>query len=210
MKKILMLLANGVEPLEMAAFTDVMGWATILGDEAIELSDTAMSSEITTTFGLTLKPSNLLKNIDLDDYDALAIPGGFEPSGFYEDALSLPFLNTIKHFNQLNKPIASVCVSSIALGEAGILKDIEATTYHQIGGKRKEQLEQTGAKFVDCPVVHDQNIITSTGPGTAIEVAFLLLQELTSVENVLALREKMRVPTPSDDWYQTAQVKVTP
>jgi len=206
MKKILMLLANGVEPLEMAAFTDVMGWATILGNETVELLDVGLNNEIETTFGLTFKPSMLLQNINLDDFDALAIPGGFEPSGFYDDALSMPFLNTIKHFHLLNKPIASVCVSSIALGRAGILMDKEATTYHQLSGKRKQQLEQTGAIFIDRPVVQDQNIITSTGPGTAIEVAFLLLKELTSVENATVLREKMRVPTPSSDWYQTAQV----
>jgi 4-methyl-5(b-hydroxyethyl)-thiazole monophosphate biosynthesis len=206
MKKILMLLANGVEPLEMAAFTDVMGWATLLGDEVIELTDVALHSEITTTFGLTLKPSKLLQDIDLKNYDGVAIPGGFEPSGFYVDALSEPFLKTIKHFNQCKKPIASVCVSSIALGHAGILSGKEATTYHQLGGKRKQQLEQTGARFVDRPVVRDQNIITSTGPGTAIEVAFLLLEELTSAGNVKALREKMRVPTPSKKWYETAQL----
>ena len=206
MKKVLMLLANGVEPLEMSVFTDVMGWATLLGNETIELTDVALHAEIETTFGLTLKPSKLLQEVDLNDYDALAVPGGFEPSGFYEDALSEPFLTAIKHFHQLNKPIASVCVSSIALGGAGILANKNATTYHQLGGKRKQQLEETGAKFVDRPVVQDQNIITSTGPGTAIEVAFLLLKELTSAENVTALRKKMRVPTPSDDWYQAPQV----
>jgi 4-methyl-5(b-hydroxyethyl)-thiazole monophosphate biosynthesis len=206
MKKILMLIANGVEPLEMAAFTDVMGWATLLGTETIELADIALHREIQTTFGLKFKPSKLLQEIDLDDYDALAIPGGFELSGFYEDALSIAFTSTIQHFNHLKKPIASVCVSSIALGQAGVLKGKRATTYHQVGGKRKQQLEQTGAKFVDFPVVQDQNIITSTGPGTAIEVAFLLLESLTSAENVKALRDKMRVPTPTDDWYQTAQV----
>ncbi len=206
MKRILMLLANGVEPLEMSAFTDVMGWATLLGDEAVELVDVALHTEINTTFGLTLKPSALLKNVNLNDFDALAIPGGFEPSGFYDDALSESFLNAIKSFNQLSRPIASVCVSSIALGYAGILNDKKATTYHQIGGKRKQQLEQTGAIFIDRPVVQDQNIITSTGPGTAIEVAFLLLKAVTSEENVTAVREKMRVPTPSDDWYNTPQV----
>jgi 4-methyl-5(b-hydroxyethyl)-thiazole monophosphate biosynthesis len=206
MKRILMLLANGVEPLEMSAFTDVMGWATILGDEAIELTDVALHTEIKTTFGLTLKPSKLLQDINLADYDAIAIPGGFEPSGFYEDALSEPFLNVIKYFNNVEKPIASVCVSSIALGHAGVLTNKRATTYHQLGGKRKQQLEQTGAKFIDRPVVKDQNIITSTGPGTALEVAFLLLEELTTAENVKALREKMRVPTPSKSWYETPQV----
>ncbi|MEH6443302.1 MAG: DJ-1/PfpI family protein [Oceanospirillaceae bacterium] len=206
MKKILMLVANGVEPLEMSAFTDVMGWATLLGDVAIELTDAALHSEIKTTFGLTFKPSKLLEEVNLNDYDALAVPGGFEPSGFYDDALSAPFLNVIKHFHQLNKPIASVCVSSIALGHAQILVNKKATTYHQIGGKRKEQLEQCGAIFVDNPIVQDQHIITSTGPGTAIEVAFLLLKEITSAENVATLREKMRVPTPSSDWYQGPQV----
>jgi 4-methyl-5(b-hydroxyethyl)-thiazole monophosphate biosynthesis len=206
MKKILMLLANGVEPLEMSAFTDVMGWATLLGEEAVELIDVALHTEIKTTFGLTLKPSMLLQDVNLSEYDALAFPGGFEPSGFYDDALSEPFINTIKHFHRLNLPIASVCVSSVALGNAGILMDKKATTYHQIGGKRKQQLVQTGAKFVDQPVVQDQNIITSTGPGTAIEVAFLLLKEVTSLENVAELRKKMRVPTPSDDWYNTPQV----
>jgi len=201
-----MLLANGVEPLEMSAFTDVMGWATILGDESIELTDVALHTEIKTTFGLTLKPSKLLQDINLADYDAIAIPGGFEPSGFYDDALSEPFLNAIKFFGHTKKPIASVCVSSIALGHAGILTDKMATTYHQPGGRRKQQLEQTGAKFVDRPVVKDQNIITSTGPGTALEVAFLLLGELTSLDNVKALREKMRVPTPAKVWYETPQV----
>jgi 4-methyl-5(b-hydroxyethyl)-thiazole monophosphate biosynthesis len=206
MKKILMLVANGVEPLEMSAFTDVMGWATLLGDVAIELTDAALHSEIKTTFGLTFRPSKLLKEINLNEYDALAVPGGFEPSGFYDDALSAPFLHIIKHFNQLKKPIASVCVSSIALGNAGILVNKKATTYHQIGGKRKQQLEKTGASFVDKPIVQDQHIITSTGPGTAIEVAFLLLKEITSAENVATLREKMRVPKPSSHWYQAPQV----
>jgi 4-methyl-5(b-hydroxyethyl)-thiazole monophosphate biosynthesis len=115
-------------------------------------------------------------------------------------------LAVIKHFNQYKKSIASVCVSSIALGHAGILTNRKATTYHQLGGKRKQQLEQTGATFVDRPVVKDQHIITSTGPGTALEVAFLLLEEITSTESVTALRAKMRVPTPSKQWYQAPQV----
>ena len=201
-----MLLANGVEPLEMSAFTDVMGWATVLGDEAIELTDVALHAEIKTTFGLTLKPSKLLQDINLADYDAIAVPGGFEPSGFYKDALSEPFLDVIRYYHQHKKTIASVCVSSIALGHAGILADKKATTYHQLGGKRKQQLQQTGAIFVDRPVVKDQHIITSTGPGTALEVAFLLLEDVTSTANATALREKMRVPKPSQDWYNSPQV----
>ena len=185
MKKVFMLLANGVEPLEMAAFTDVLGWASLLGDEKIELFDVGLRLQIDTTFGLRLLPKYQLADMHLDDFDALAIPGGFEPAGFYREAMSDEFLNVIRHFNDAGKPIASVCVSSLALGEAGILTGRCATTYHQLGGKRKQQLLQTGANFVDKPLVVDGNVIaTSTGPGTAIEVALWLLTQLTDSQNL--------------------------
>lgn len=206
MKKVMMLIANGVEPLEMSAFSDVLGWAAMVGDETIELIDVGMQSQIKTTFGLQFQPNYLLKDIDLDDFDALAIPGGFEPSGFYDDALSKPFLEVIRHFATAGKIIASVCVSAISLGEAGVLKGKKATTYHQVGGKRKDQLTQSGALFIDQAVVIDGNFITSTGPGTAIEVALTLLEKLSSKSNADDLRKIMRIPTPSTTWLQTPQV----
>lgn len=206
MKKVMMLLANGVEPLEMSAFSDVLGWAGLVGDEAIELTDVGMQAHIKTTFGLQLQPNNLLNDINLDDFDALAIPGGFEPSGFYDDALSEPFLEVIRHFAAAKKVIASVCVSAIALGEAGVLKGKKATTYHQVGGSRKHQLTQNGALFIDQAVVIDDNLITSTGPGTAVEVALTLLEKLSSKDNADNLRKIMRIPKPSKVWLQAPQV----
>ncbi|MAZ87554.1 MAG: DJ-1 family protein [Cellvibrionaceae bacterium] len=206
MKRVMMLLANGVEPLEMAAFTDVLGWANLVGDEAIELLDVGLRQQIKTTFGLSLCPNYLLPDIDLNEFDALAIPGGFEPSGFYDEALSEPFLNAIRHFAAQDQCIASVCVSSLCLGEAGILEKRNATIYHQVGGRRRKQLEDTGALFVDRPIVVDGQMITSTGPGTAIEVAFELLTKLTSKENADQVKARMRMPTPMPQWFHTAQV----
>ena len=207
MKRVLMLLANGVEPLEMAAFSDVLGWASLIGKEKIELIDVGLRANIKTTFGLNMSPNTLLDDIILDDFDALAIPGGFEPSGFYDEALSEPFLNVIRHFAERNKVIASVCVSSVCLGAAGVLRGRNATTYHQLGGKRKAQLEEAGAIFIDRPIVTDGQLITSTGPGTALEVAFELLERLTDKGNVDDLRLKMRIPRPSAAWYQSPQVQ---
>lgn len=206
MKRVLMLLANGVEPLEMAAFTDVLGWAGLVGDQPVELTHAGLRPVITTTFGLSLNLAHLLEDLDLDSFDALAIPGGFEPSGFYEEALSEPFLAVIRHFAEAGKPVASVCVSSICLGVAGVLQDKRATTYHQVGGKRKDQLLEGGARFVDRPVVVDGHLITSSGPGTATEVAFALLEQLTGIRNAAQIRQKMRFATPSREWYETPQV----
>jgi protein deglycase len=206
MKSILLLVANGVEPLELAAISEVLGWANEVGNEKLEVVDAGLRSTIATTFGLSLNPSQLLKDVDLDRFDALAIPGGFEPAGFYEDALSEAFLAAIRHFANANKVIATVCVSSICLGVAGVLKGKNATTYHQIGGRRKQQLVDTGAIFVDRPIVIDGNLISSTGPGTAIEVALELLARVTSKENADKVRQVMRIPTPSAQWYSAAQV----
>lgn len=206
MKKILMLVANGVEPMEMAAFTDVLGWANLVGNEDISLIDAGFHRNIKTTFGLNLTLNNLIENINLDDFDALAIPGGFEPAGFYEDALSEPFLDVIRYFHHHKKLIASVCVSSLALASAGVLVGKQATVYHQQNGIRKQQLQDNGAIFVDKALVCDDNKITSTGPGTAVEVAFSLLARVTDQANAENVRHKMRMPPINNSWLNTAQV----
>jgi 4-methyl-5(b-hydroxyethyl)-thiazole monophosphate biosynthesis len=205
-KKVLMLLANGVEPMEMAAFTDILGWADLLGDEKIELVMAGLRPEIVSTFDITIRPNRMLADVDLNEFDALALPGGFEPSGFYEEALSEPYLAAIKHFINAQKIVASVCVSSLSLGRAGALQDRKATIYHQVGGRRKQQLVDTGAVFIDQPIVRDKNIVTSSGPGTASEVAFLLIEMLTKKSNADTIRKIMRFPTPDRKWYETAQV----
>jgi 4-methyl-5(b-hydroxyethyl)-thiazole monophosphate biosynthesis len=103
-------------------------------------------------------------------------------------------------------PVASVCVASLALGASGVIEGRRATTYHQLGGKRKAQLEGYGASFVDQAVVVDGEFISSTGPGTGVEVAFELLAMLTSEKNAEHVRKLMRVPQPSTDWRLTPQV----
>jgi 4-methyl-5(b-hydroxyethyl)-thiazole monophosphate biosynthesis len=205
-KKVLLLLADGFEPLEAAGFTDVLGWANIDGDEPIELVSAGLRPRLRATFGFSVIPDALVADLDLDSFDALAVPGGFDGAGFYEDALSEPFLAVIRHFEARGQTVASVCVASLALGAAGILRGRRATTYHQVGGQRKAQLEGYGAQFVDEAIVIDGKLITSTGPGTAIEVAFALLRDLTSKAVADQIRALMRVPRPDATWQIAPQV----
>jgi len=205
-KRVLLLLADGFEPLEAAGFTDVLGWANIDGDEPIELVSAGLRPRLRATFGFSVVPDALVSALDLDSFDALAVPGGFEGAGFYQDALSDEFLAVIRHFESRGKIVASVCVASLALGAAGILHGRRATTYHQVGGKRKAQLEGYGAQFVDEAIVIDGTLMTSTGPGTAIEVAFALLRDLTSKTVADRIRALMRVPRPDATWQIAPQV----
>ncbi len=205
-KRVLLLLADGFEPLEAAGFTDVLGWANIDGEEPIELVSAGLRPMLKATFGFSVIPQAIVGDFDLDSFDAIAVPGGFEGAGFYQDALSEEFTSVIAHFEKAGKLVASVCVASLSLGAAGILRGRRATTYHQIGGKRKAELEGYGATFVDRPLVIEDRIITSTGPGTAIEVAFALLELLTSRPNVDHVRALMRMPAPTAAWFKTVQV----
>lgn len=205
-KRVLLLLAEGFELLEAACFTDVFGWASIDGEEVIELISAGWNETIPTTFGFHAVPDAHVNDLDLSTFDAVAIPGGFGTSGFYIEAMSEPFLDVIRHFAADERPIASVCVAAIPLGAAGILHGRCATTYHQAGGTRKATLESYGAQFIDRPIVTDRNIISSTGPGTGIEVTFALLAQLTSAENADNIRTLMRVPRPSETWLHTPQV----
>ncbi|WP_341710773.1 DJ-1/PfpI family protein [Erythrobacter sp.] len=205
-KRVLVLLSNGFEVMEAGCFSEMLGWASIYGDTQFEQLSVGLRSPVKTTFGFDVLPEALLDEINPDDFDALVIPGGFGDAGFYEEALSEPFLTVIRSFHSRRAPIAAVCVSALSLGAAGILEGRRATVYHQVGGKRKAELEGYGAIFVDEPLVIDGNLMTSTGPGTAVEIALKLLEVLSTPQFAKEIRERMRVPTPSLAWYQAAQV----
>lgn len=191
-KKVLLFLNQGFEELEAAAFTDVLGWSRIVNEEPVEVTTAGFRSEIPCTWNFTVKPQIQFDEINFNEYDALAIPGGFYDAGFYDDAYDERFLQLIRDFNDAGKIIAAVCVAAIPLGEAGILKGRKAISYDLNEGVRLDQLKDYGAIIKKKKVVIDKNIITSTGPATAIPVAFKLLELLTGKQNVRTVKKHMR------------------
>lgn len=191
MKRVLVLLANGFETYEGATFIDVFGWAREYGTEAIECITAAFHPELTCTFGLRVIPSAHVDDLNLEQFDALALPGGFQTAGFYDDAYTAQFQETIRFFHRKKKLIAAICVGALALGKSGILRNRRATTYHLFEGKRRRRLASMGAEIVDAPIVVDEHIITSTSPATAVNVALLVLEKLTSRCNAEKIRASM-------------------
>jgi len=191
MKNVLLFLCQGFEEYEASAFTDVFGWSTIYGNDPVKLITTGLRKEIKCTWNFIVKPELDFSDVNVDNFDALAIPGGFEKAGFYEDAFDERFLNLIRDFDKNNKFIASICVGAIPIGKSGVLNGRLATTYDLVG-TRRSQLVEYGAIVEDKRLVIDRNIITSTGPSTAIDVAFTLLEKLTDLDNVKKVKEYMR------------------
>jgi len=191
MKNVLLLLAQGFEEYEASVFTDVLGWSRDIGDIPVNVLTAGRRAQIKCTWNFIVTPEAQLSEISVDEYHALAIPGGFEEAGFYEDAYHEDFLKIIRQFHESKKIIASICVGALPLGKSGILKNKKATTYHLMNGKRRKQLENFGAYVQDQPIVVDENIITSTSPATALDVAFTLLRMLTSPDNEKKVKKAM-------------------
>ena len=183
MKKVLLLLCEGTEILEAAAFYDVLGWSGSVGSEPVQVVTAGLRSPVTCTFGLKVMADICLPEVDVEQFDALAIPGGFEEFGFYDDAYSVPVIRLLQSFGELNKPVASICVGALPVARSGLLTGRQGTTYHLMEGRRRKQLAEFGVRVIDAPLVREGNIITSTSPATAIEVALALLADLTSSEN---------------------------
>lgn len=199
--KVLLLALSGFELLEFSAFADVLGWAKLEGGLDITYETAGYSREVRSTFDVPITVDRVLwrrgagvcspVSVCAADYDALAIPGGFEEYGYYDEAYRQDTAGLIRAFHKAGKPIASICVGALALGNSGILEGKQATTYALSGGHRQKQLAAFGAEVLaDERVVTDGNLITSCGPSTAVEVAFRLLEMLTdrdSAERVMAL-----------------------
>ena len=189
--KILLLCAKAFETIEFSAFIDVMGWATQDFQCDITVDMCGFQRTVISTFGVPITMDVLIDDVQLEDYDALAIPGGFREFGFNEEAFDIRTLELIRKFNANNKPIATVCVAAFALAESGILKGRNATTYHLDDGTCQRELAQYGINVINEPVVIDRNIITSYCPQTAPEVAFRLLEMLTSTEKMQKVKKAM-------------------
>jgi protein deglycase len=189
MKKVLMLLAEGFETFEASVFIDVIGWNLVEGDRSTELFTCGLKKEIRSSFNQRFIVDFQINDIEIDSFDALAIPGGFELYGFYKDAYDDKFLDLIRSFKAKNKIIASICVGALPLGKSGVLKDKKGTTYSS--AVRREALQSFGVQVINQPIVMDDNVITSWNPSTAIDVAFLLLEKLTSKANADHVRQLM-------------------
>lgn len=194
-KKVLLFLSQGFEAYEASVFTDVIGWSREAGFQPVDLITVGLRPELTSYWNLIVKPELTFEQIKVDDFDALAIPGGAEAAGFFEDAYDERFLDLIREFDRQGKIIASICIAALPIGKSGILKNRKATTWDLNDGKRRKELAEFGAIVQDKKIVIDKNIITSTGPATGLDVAFSLLEMLTDIENVNEVKRNMRFVT---------------
>ncbi len=190
-KKVLVFLAKAFETMEFCVFIDVLGWARVDYGHNIFVDTCGFTDKVISTFNVPVIVDKTIGEINVDDYDALAIPGGFGEFGFYEEAYDERFLKLIRKFDAKGKIIASVCSGAFPVAKSGVLKNRKATTYHLKDGYWQNKLKEFGVNVVNEPIVVDGNIITSYCPETAPGVAFQLLKMLTSEEETTIIKKAM-------------------
>ena len=178
-KKVLLIAPKGFEDIEVAAFTDILGWTRILQETVpVELEITGFKRYVTSKHGLTIRTDILIKEVKPENYCAMIIPGGFNDSGWTE-VYNKPVLDLIKTIYTNNGIIAAMCVASMAVAKSGILEGRKATTYSM--SKRHDNLQvlrDFGATAVKKRIVIEDRIITNRGPDTSLDVAFKLVEML--------------------------------
>ena len=79
----------------------------------------------------------------------------------------------------------------INLLETTYIKNKRLTTYLLDNKRYFNQLKNYNIIPVEEEIVIDENLLTCSGPGNALELAFKLLEKLTSKENLKTVKENM-------------------
>lgn len=106
-----------------------------------------------------------LKEVDLNEYNAIVFIGGSGSQEYFEDEEAL---NLVKEFHRQKKIVAAICITPMILAHAGILKGKKATIWDDGRGSFIYRLEQKGAEYTGKDVQVDGNIITANGPDAAV------------------------------------------
>ena len=197
MKKIAIFLFEGAELFEIASFTDIFGWNNVVGLKEfrdIKVETISYKESIKCTWGGELKVQKIITEDNVEDffdYDVIVIPGGFGKANFFKEKDNKIFKKLIKYFSENNKMIIAICSAVINLLETTYIKNKRLTTYLLDNKRYFNQLKNYNIIPVEEEIVIDENLLTCSGPGNALELAFKLLEKLTSKENLKTVKENM-------------------
>ena len=165
MKRVLVPLAEGFEELEAVTIVDVLRRA---GIEVVVAS--LGDSPVAGSHGIRIAADTPLGAIAEQDFDLIAMPGGMPGAEHLKKDARVAAL--IRRQREQGKPVAAICAAPMVLAAAGVLDGRRATSYPGF----LEDAKQT--TVVDEAVVSDGGVITSRGPGTALDFALTLVAEL--------------------------------
>jgi 4-methyl-5(b-hydroxyethyl)-thiazole monophosphate biosynthesis len=164
MAKVLVPLAQGCEELEAVTVIDILRRAGIT-----VVSAGLEEGPVKASRGVVLIPDTTLDQALGQDFDMIVLPGGLPGADHLNrDQRILGLLRTMR---DNGKYLAAICAAPKVLASAGVLAGKQVTGY-------PGTLDGMGLDFIDAPVLTDGKLVTSRGPGTAMDFALELVRHL--------------------------------
>lgn len=118
------------------------------------------------------KIDKTLEEADIEDYDALVLPGG----AINADQLRMQpkAREWVNKVTELGKPLAAICHAPWILASTGLAKGKKLTSFYTI----QDDMRDAGAEWVDESVVVDGNLITSRKPDDVTDFSNALISML--------------------------------
>lgn len=181
-KTALVPIADGTEEIEAVTIIDTLRRA------GIDVFVASVSRKnITASRGVKLEADGLIHDIIAREFDVIAIPGGMPGAKHLSESATLNQL--IKDQHEARRLIAAICAAPVVvLKPLGILDGRKATAHPGFS----DQLADSSA--VDDRVVLDGHVLTSRGPGTALEFALTIIRVLVGAEAAAKVAEPMLPP----------------
>ena len=165
MASVLVPLAQGCEELEAITIVDLMRRAGIdvvtagLDDQPVKASR-----------GTVLVPDTTLDEALKHDYDMVVLPGGLPGADHLDNDPRIHGL--LKNMVASGRYTAAICAAPKVFAHGGLLEGRKVTSYPGV----LDGID--GIDYRTEAVVEDGTIITSRGPGTAMDFTLVLIERL--------------------------------
>ena len=168
---VLVPLAQGCEELEAVTITDLLTRAGINVVTAGLDQKTVIASR-----GMKLVADNLLDDVLEKDFDMIVLPGGLPGADHLNNDQRIQTI--VKRLAANNKYTAAICAAPRILATAGLLEGKRVTSFPGA----LDNFPVNNLSYEESAVVVDDKIVTSRGPGTAMDFSLTLIELLMGRE----------------------------
>lgn len=172
-------LADGFEIIEAMAPVDMLRRA------AVDVKTVGVTGKtVTSSCGIEVNTDITLDEFEYEDVDAVILPGGSE--GVINLEKNSKIQDVIDKAVEDNIYICAICAAPSILGNKGLLKNIEATSYPTF----TKYLD--GAVLSNAFVVTDGKYITARGAGVSVDFGLEIVKRLAGKETADNIRKAIQ------------------
>ena len=177
MPRVLVPLAEGCEEIEAVTIIDLLRRADI---EVVVAG--LQPGVVKASRGVQLVPDTTLDAVLDEDFDMVVLPRGMPGAAHLKADARI--ITLLKNMAAAGRYTAAICAAPIVLAEAGLLAGRRATSYPGFLDALPD------IQLSTATVVQDGQVLTSRGPGTAMDFALALIEVLVGPDK----RKQVEVP----------------